>query len=565
MKKMVDLHMHIIPGVDDGSVDLKMSEKMLKTAAEQGVEVVFATSHSVAFEKNTSHVREQYRSLQKMVKEENIPITLYLGSEVYFDPKYSRQIINNLYSGRIPSLNGTKYVLTEFPAGSGEDALHYIGLLVKNGWIPIISHAERMEDVEIDLFNKLKENGCLIQINAYSIVGSGGEPARKKALELLDNELVDFVGSDAHRAGLREEDLKKGVEYLYEHYDEQYVDGILHNNAYIYILNDQVKEDDIESNIWIDGMMGVVTGDALGTPVQFVTRENVKKAPLTTMDGFGTYDMPVGAWSDDGSMALATLDSIRELGTIDYDDIMMRFVMWTSRGEYTPTGTAFDIGNTCMDAICNYARERDYQTCGKTGERANGNGAIMRIMPICLYGYIKNKSGEITLSEAILYIHETSALTHNHLRSQIACGIYFFMIQSILDNGGSITDRLQTGMDAAKEFYNREVYQKEWAKFKRMENLSEFAKLPEEKIESTGYVVDSLEAAVWSIITTDNFENALLRSVNLGDDTDTIGAITGGLAALYYGYNSIPAIWRKAVIKSEEIIALCELTADVIY
>ena len=99
----------------------------------------------------------------------------------------------------------------------------------------------------------------------------------------------------------------------------------------------------------------------------------------------------------------------------------------------------------------------------------------------------------------------------------------------------------------------------EWAKFGRMVDLMEFAKASEDEIKSTGYVVDSLEAAVWSLITTTSFEEGLLRAVNLGDDTDTIGAIAGGLAGLYYGYDNIPEEWRKVIIKDDEIIALCEL------
>ena len=121
-------------------------------------------------------------------------------------------------------------------------------------------------------------------------------------------------------------------------------------------------------NIWIDGMMGVVVGDALGMPVQFVDRVELKSNPVETMEGYGTYNMPPGTWSDDSSMALATLDSIREKGDIDYSDIMERFVRWTFYGEYTPAGKAFDQGNTCMEAICNYVRDKDYKTCGKTGE-----------------------------------------------------------------------------------------------------------------------------------------------------------------------------------------------------
>ncbi len=320
------------------------------------------------------------------------------------------------------------------------------------------------------------------------------------------------------------------------------------------------------SNIWVNGMIGLVMGDVLGMPVQFMDRDEVKENPVTGVEGYGTYDMAPGTWSDDSSMALATLDSIRENKGIDYDDIMIRFVKWTLEGQYTPAGIAFDQGATCMEAIINYAKHKDYKTCGKTGEWANGNGALMRIMPACLYAYVQLKNGEATLEEAVEYVHQVSALTHNHVRSKMACGIYFFMVKSILDEEGTLLGRLQIGMDSVKLFYKSDVRNLvEWSMYGRLDNLSEFAKAQEVDIKSSGYVVDSLEAAVWSLITTDNFAEALLKAVNLGEDTDTIGAIAGGLAALYYGYEGIPQDWVMTIIKREEIIALCQLVEEEYY
>ena len=158
--------------------------------------------------------------------------------------------------------------------------------------------------------------------------------------------------------------------------------------------------------MWLNGIMGVIVGDALGMPVQFLSREEVQANPITKMEGYGTYNKPPGTWSDDGSMTLATLDSIYVKKYIDYDDIMERFIEWNFEGKYTQAGEAFDQGITCMKAIYNYRRDRDYRTCGRTGEYANGNGALMRIMPICLYVYEQHKKGEITLEEALAYVHQ---------------------------------------------------------------------------------------------------------------------------------------------------------------
>lgn len=563
MKKMIDLHMHIIPDVDDGSDSIEMSEQMLRMAIEQGVEVVFATSHSSAHEGDTEYTRHQYRKLQKLIRDKELPIKMYLGCEMLYDIRCIDSILQELDSGRIPSLNGTQYVLTELFYGLGKDVMYYINLLLDKGWIPVIAHAEHLDDLSVETLREMKEAGCKIQINAYSIAEEKNEVTKSRALALLENQLVDFVGSDAHRLDHRPPKVATGIEYLYANFEEEYVDDILYNNAMNLLLKEKDKNVDVESNLWIDGVMGVVIGDALGMPVQFLSREDVQAGPITEMDAFGTYDMPAGTWSDDSSMALATLDSIREKSGIDCDDIMWKFIDWTSKGAYTPAGKAFDQGGTCMEAICNYVRKKNYKSCGKTGEWANGNGALMRIMPVCLYSYIQYKNEKMSLEEALECVHQVSALTHNHLRSKMACGIYFFMAMAILDEGGSLIERLQIGIDNAKRFYKSDVINLvEWSRFGRMTNLIEFVGVSENEIKSSGYVVDSLEAAVWSLITTKTFEEGLLRAVNLGDDTDTVGAIAGGLAALYYGYENIPVSWKNAIIKSEEIITLCELIEE---
>lgn len=313
-----------------------------------------------------------------------------------------------------------------------------------------------------------------------------------------------------------------------------------------------------ERNIWLEGIMGVIVGDALGMPVQFLKREEVAKNPVTTMTGFGTYNMPVGTWSDDGSMTLATLDSIIEKQSVDLPDIMEKFVLWLYRGEYTPFGKAFDEGLTCTYAISEYAKTKDVTTCGKTGEYANGNGSLMRIMPVCLYAYSRLKCGELQEKEAVESIHQASALTHNHLRAKLACGIYFYFIKAILEKEGSLIEMLQAGMDDAIRFYHRDAEALvELSHYERLFHLKEFAQADADEIRSSGYVVDSLEAAVWSLITTDNYKDSALRAVNLGDDTDTIGAIACGLAALYYGYEAIPEEWLVVIQKREWVEDLC--------
>ena len=307
--------------------------------------------------------------------------------------------------------------------------------------------------------------------------------------------------------------------------------------------------------IWKDGIFGVVTGDALGCPVEFREREELAVSPVSGMRGHGTFDQPAGTWTDDSSMTLATLDSILTVEGIDLKDIMRDFMGWYYEGSYTPFGTAFDIGGTCSNAITQFARTRDPKTCGDTTEDCNGNGSLMRIMPACLYCYSKKMYDD----EAVKVIHDVSALTHAHLRSKMACGIYYFCVKAILDEDKDLIDELQDGIDNAVAYYKQDLDSTvELASFARLTNLYSFRNVPSNEIKSSGYVIDTIEASIWSLITTTTLKQALLKAVNLGEDTDTVAAIAGGLAGLYYGYGDIPSAWLSVIQRREWIEGLCD-------
>ncbi len=312
--------------------------------------------------------------------------------------------------------------------------------------------------------------------------------------------------------------------------------------------------------MWLTGIMGLVVGDALGLPVQFSTREEMKTKPVTDMEGYGAFLVPEGSWSDDSSLALATLCSILEKNGVDYEDIMSRFEDWHFKGEYTPFGYAYDQGRTCLDAIYSYAKGADAEHCGQIGERSNGNGSLMRILPVCLWAYEQVKKGTITEEGALGMIHKGSALTHAHLRSKIACGIYYFLVKAVLDGQESLQERLQKGMNEARDYYEKDISNLvELAHYGRLFDMESMWGIAEEKINSSGYIVDSLEAAVWGLLTTESYREALLKVVNLGEDTDTIAAIAGGLGALYYGYEGIPGEWIEVIQKKGWIEELCEM------
>lgn len=315
----------------------------------------------------------------------------------------------------------------------------------------------------------------------------------------------------------------------------------------------------IKKNIWLDGIMGVAVGDALGLPVQFMSRDELTLNPVTEMLPCNLYLSPIGTWSDDTAMSMAMYESIKRLGYVDAKDIMKNFVKWMYEGEFSANDECIDEGNTCHYGIKNYKDHGNIYTCGKTGEHANGNGSLMRTMPICLYYAEKVKSGKTKVDDAIKDIHLVSALTHNHIRACMACGLYFFCVYAILYEDGNLITKLQKGMDEGFKYYgaNEEnIY--ELTNYGWFMDLIEFAKLPVSAIKSTGYVVDTFEAAVWSLITTDSYKDAMLKAVNLGDDTDTIAAIAGGLAGLYYGYEGIPEEWLVVLRKREWIEKMCD-------
>ena len=308
------------------------------------------------------------------------------------------------------------------------------------------------------------------------------------------------------------------------------------------------------SNIWKDGMLGLIVGDALGVPVEFMSRTELMKNPVTGMREYGTHHQPMGTWSDDSSMALAELDSIRTVGTIDYTDMMERFSRWCMHGKYTPFGEVFDIGIATSRALMNYAKGiAPLESGGKT-EWDNGNGSRMRILPVCLYLFERQKKVCTSENESIYIIHAVSALTHAHIRSQMACGIYYFLVKAILEEEGSPENRLQKGMDRAYQYYRQDLSNhRELENYKRLADLSEFKETPKEGIKSSGYVVDTLEAAVWCLLHSHSYKETVLMAVNLGEDTDTIGAVAGGLAGLYYKEEGIPQEWTQVLQRREWI------------
>jgi len=301
--------------------------------------------------------------------------------------------------------------------------------------------------------------------------------------------------------------------------------------------------------------MGLCVGDALGVPVEFKSRDQLKKDPVVGMRSYGTYNQPAGTWSDDTSMTLCTLDSLSN--GLDYKDIMDKFLSWYKKGEYTPFGETFDIGMGTRRALTNYANGEEPLKSGGTGERDNGNGSLMRILPVLFY--LQKTYGENFNEKEKPYeiIHNISALTHRHKRSMIACGIHI-TIADYISREYNLNEAVKLGINKSFQYYEKKKEFKEELKYYQRLNDKNFHKLPEEEIKSSGYVVVSLEAALWSLVNTVSYKGCVLKAVNLGEDTDTVAAIAGGLAGLYYGCEDIPKEWLDKIQRRKYVEELCK-------
>lgn len=295
----------------------------------------------------------------------------------------------------------------------------------------------------------------------------------------------------------------------------------------------------------LKGMLyGGIVGDILGVPFEFKDRGTFN---CTDMIGYGTHNQPVGTWSDDTSMTLATIDNIINYGNIN--DLMRRFSNWFMFGDYTPSGICLDIGNTVMKSIEDF--DNGILNCGQCDEYDNGNGALMRISPIIT---LLNFKSNVNL---FMITNEYTSLTHSHPRSVVASLIYLLFLNELHNtHKANVISKVEGTLKKCKNKIPKS-YSDE---FKTYTNIfsGELLNRKYEELKSSGYVVDTLESAIWCFYYSNSFEDAVLKAVNLGGDTDTIASITGSLVGIYYGYDSIPKEWINKIVKKDYIDTLIE-------
>jgi len=294
-------------------------------------------------------------------------------------------------------------------------------------------------------------------------------------------------------------------------------------------------------------LYAAIIGDALGVPVESSSRQQLALASVKNMLGYGRYDQPEGTWSDDSSMILCTMESL--CGGYNIDDLGAIFCKWLFEGYWTPTGFVFDAGLTTFMALESIRSDRkSARSSGCTSEDDNGNGSLMRILPAALYFAAE------TPHTFLHYIHEISAITHAHPRAKIGCGIYSLLIRALLNQDDKNDAYRRAVADALACYEPDETLKPELKHYARI--LShQLPALKIDDIRSSGYVVHTLEAAVWCFLRNDDTKGCLLDAVNLGLDTDTTGTVAGGLAGLYYGIDSLPAEWIAKLARKDEIDA----------
>ena len=231
--KITDLHMHVVPGVDDGSFDMRMSLVMLELAYEQGVREIFCTSHNVYSEEEITRYKSQFMMLQMMAKSHFPDLKLHMGCELLCAGEYIDDILYGLEIGVFLPLGNSKCVLTElYPDVTPEEATAVVEAMIAAGWKPILAHTERYPALfEDGTLQELINLGAKIQVNLYSLVEENKDDIKERARHLVDNRLVHFVGSDAHRINYRSPKYESGVRYIEERCSKEYLEAVCYKNA----------------------------------------------------------------------------------------------------------------------------------------------------------------------------------------------------------------------------------------------------------------------------------------------------------------------------------------------
>lgn len=298
--------------------------------------------------------------------------------------------------------------------------------------------------------------------------------------------------------------------------------------------------------------LGLAIGDALGTTLEFKAKDSY--TPLTDMVGGGPFQLKAGEWTDDTSMALCLADSLLAFGEHNAADQMDRYIQWRDNGLNSVTGLCFDIGNTVNQALYQYQNTGN-PNAGSRNPNSAGNGSLMRLIPVSLmFSPLKGAS----LSKLLDKVAASSITTHAAQTAVEGCQVMAYLLHTIFSQPDisklALFDQLNK-VNQLKEFKQispeiSNIVNGEWLTKSR------------DDIRGTGYVVQSLEAALWCFVNSDGFEKGALLAANLGDDADTTAAIYGQLAGAFYGIERLPQHWLDKLAWRSHIEQKAELLAN---
>ena len=281
----------------------------------------------------------------------------------------------------------------------------------------------------------------------------------------------------------------------------------------------------------LGAFVGLAVGDALGAPVEFMSRDTFPY--VTEMMAGGYFHLPAGAWTDDTAMALCLADSLFNYPDFDEQDLLNRFLKWLEHHENTSTGKCIGVGQNTLVVLGHYHRTGEVLAPRVKG-RSDGNGALMRIAPVAVVNWSnQEKAREIASRQ--------SRTTHKSILSEQICVAMVQILTSLISGQSWLASTNQIASYEVETVISS-VFQGSWKHKDR------------DKISSSGYVVDTFEAALWAVEKTSSFEEALIAAVNLGHDADTVGAVAGQIAGARYGFDAIPKRWLHCLIKLDEIV-----------
>ncbi len=312
----------------------------------------------------------------------------------------------------------------------------------------------------------------------------------------------------------------------------------------------------MKSNKVRDALLGIAIGDAVGVPFEFNSRDDMKLNPAKGMVGYGTYNQPEGTWSDDSSLTFCLAESL--VNGYNLKEISLNFIKWKKEAYWSARGKVFDIGFTTSKAISRLEKilaEDDLEELKRQkyygDEYDNGNGSLMRIIPLLFY--IKGKK----IEEQFKIIWEVSALTHRHIRAAMSCLIYLKVAEKLLE--GKKKEIAYTEMrKEVLQFWNEMEFSKNERKHFEKVIQNDIREVNIDDLKTGGYVIEVLESSLWFFLKGNDYEDTILSIINLGHDTDTSAAIAGGLAGIYYGSEGIPEYWIASIARMEDIIRLSD-------